>query len=343
MQTSCPACRTTFRVHQDQLGLRRGLVRCGNCNAVFNAYDTLLPELEGAPAEEISDNALDMPVAAPDALLAPDDRLQAGAAPVLTQAPFDVRPAAGDLEPKGAEEVLAEASPGLSILSRQALSHYDAAAQPLAEEGSPGEAGGEQAEAPSVTLSLPASATSEQESPDAILLSELPHRRAAGPRPPVWKTLFKLSLATLLALLLLGQMAYFLRAELAAALPASRPLLIGFCQPLGCRVPMPRQLTRQAIVSSSLEHDAEQKSRVRLTFLLANRTGQTQEWPHVVLTLSDLRESPVAQKAFPPEDYLPKGTSPRAGFPPLSEQEVRLELDIGNLSAASYLLDVAYP
>jgi len=51
----------------------------------------------------------------------------------------------------------------------------------------------------------------------------------------------------------------------------------------------------------------------------------------------------VAQKALAPEDYLPKGVSARAGFPPQSEQEVRLELDIGNLSAASYLLNVTYP
>ena len=50
MQTSCPECRTAFRVSQDQLGLRRGLVRCGKCNAVFNAYDTLLAELEEPPA-----------------------------------------------------------------------------------------------------------------------------------------------------------------------------------------------------------------------------------------------------------------------------------------------------
>jgi predicted Zn finger-like uncharacterized protein len=45
MQTTCPECRTTYRIAQAQLSLRRGLVRCGHCNAVFNAYDSLLPDL----------------------------------------------------------------------------------------------------------------------------------------------------------------------------------------------------------------------------------------------------------------------------------------------------------
>ncbi|MEW6676304.1 MAG: DUF3426 domain-containing protein [Pseudomonadota bacterium] len=335
MQTSCPACHTTFRVHQEQLGLRRGLVRCGNCNAVFNAYDTLLPELEGAPLAEVSPVQDGLPpVASPEvvAVASPGPELEA-------------------TEPKGADEVVAEATPGLSILNRQALGAYaDTSSLPL-EPASP-EPGEATESAPIPELSAKTESPAEEghggtapatETPDAILLSELPNKQPARAALPAWKHALYLGLILLLTALLLGQLAYFLRAELAATMPASRPFLAEFCKPLGCAVPLPRQLTRQAIVSSSLEHDVEQKSRIRLTFLLANRTGQAQEWPHVVLTLIDLRESPVAQKALPPQDYLPKGISARAGFPAQSEQEVRLDLDIGNLSAASYLLDVAYP
>jgi len=50
MLTTCPECRTTFRVSQPQLEARRGLVRCGSCRAVFNAYDTLLPEFQAPDA-----------------------------------------------------------------------------------------------------------------------------------------------------------------------------------------------------------------------------------------------------------------------------------------------------
>jgi hypothetical protein len=108
-------------------------------------------------------------------------------------------------------------------------------------------------------------------------------------------------------------------------------------------VPLPRQLTQDAIASSSLEHDPEQTSRVRLTFLLANRTGQTQAWPNITLTLSDVREAPVAQQVFRPKAYLPKGVKIADGMANGGEREIRLDLDIGNLVASGYALRLDYP
>ncbi|CAN5419490.1 hypothetical protein BH11PSE11_BH11PSE11_01220 [soil metagenome] len=42
LATQCPHCQTTFRVVQDQLKLRAGLVRCGNCKEIFNGIENLL-------------------------------------------------------------------------------------------------------------------------------------------------------------------------------------------------------------------------------------------------------------------------------------------------------------
>ena len=42
MLTRCPACATSFRVTPEQLKLRAGKVRCGKCQTVFNAIDSLL-------------------------------------------------------------------------------------------------------------------------------------------------------------------------------------------------------------------------------------------------------------------------------------------------------------
>jgi predicted Zn finger-like uncharacterized protein len=44
LATQCPFCQTTFRVANDQLKLRAGLVRCGHCNEVFDGNAHLLPE-----------------------------------------------------------------------------------------------------------------------------------------------------------------------------------------------------------------------------------------------------------------------------------------------------------
>ncbi len=43
LATQCPHCGTTFRVAHDQLKLRAGMVRCGQCRQVFNGIAHLLP------------------------------------------------------------------------------------------------------------------------------------------------------------------------------------------------------------------------------------------------------------------------------------------------------------
>lgn len=301
MQTSCPECSTAFRVHQEQLGLRRGLVRCGKCGAVFNAYDTLLPELEEPPmAPALSGEPVH------DALAS------IGMPPELAF----LHDAEGQL-PAPADAVDSAPAPGTAA----------------------GAVPGEAAEAPPHADP----AVTPGETAESILLSELPNRLAGKPSLPRWKAFLYVAAVFLLGFLLVMQSIYFLRAELVAAWPASRPVLEDFCRPLGCKVPLPRQLGQQAIAASNLEHDPEQKSRVRLTFLLANRTGQIQAWPHVSLILTDVREAPVARKLFPPESYLPKGTAISAGMARGAEREIRLELDIGNLAATGYALGLVYP
>ncbi|MFN9772526.1 MAG: MJ0042-type zinc finger domain-containing protein, partial [Burkholderiales bacterium] len=41
LATTCPQCKTSFKVVPDQLKLRRGLVRCGVCQHVFSGIDHL--------------------------------------------------------------------------------------------------------------------------------------------------------------------------------------------------------------------------------------------------------------------------------------------------------------
>jgi predicted Zn finger-like uncharacterized protein len=50
MITRCPACGTAFRVKPDQLAVRDGQVRCGQCATVFDAQAVLVAEPEPADA-----------------------------------------------------------------------------------------------------------------------------------------------------------------------------------------------------------------------------------------------------------------------------------------------------
>jgi predicted Zn finger-like uncharacterized protein len=49
MLTTCPTCKATFKVTTHQLDAHQGDVRCGKCNTVFNAFDTLF-----SPPESLS-------------------------------------------------------------------------------------------------------------------------------------------------------------------------------------------------------------------------------------------------------------------------------------------------
>jgi predicted Zn finger-like uncharacterized protein len=76
LATRCAACGTVFRVVTDQLRVSEGWVRCGRCDAVFNAAQTLFDIDAGTPVQV-------------DGLAAPD-AAAGGAAPA---APPTARPA----------------------------------------------------------------------------------------------------------------------------------------------------------------------------------------------------------------------------------------------------------
>ena len=57
----CPECSTRFKVSEDQLSASEGMVRCGRCNAVFNAaehFDSNEPSPQLALAIEADDRSL---------------------------------------------------------------------------------------------------------------------------------------------------------------------------------------------------------------------------------------------------------------------------------------------
>ena len=66
MRTRCPACNTVFRVTSDQLRAKAGKVRCGQCRALFNAFDELFEDaatmVDSFPGEDAEVVASPSPV-----------------------------------------------------------------------------------------------------------------------------------------------------------------------------------------------------------------------------------------------------------------------------------------
>jgi len=361
MLTTCPECQTTFRVAHDQLESRRGLVRCGFCRAVFNAYDTLLPEFDTPASVPTDASELDVVQAAPPEVSGHGAGFSFESVPVPESVAEVAEPSIPEVasetvalngpepsvepesEPESAEPELETATSDTDTAIESAM---DRVVDPFntlggsiprlsAYEAVMREDSGE----PRLLLSV----LPMPETPDSILLSELPTRSQIEPELPFWKKAVFGFLSLVLVLVLIAQLAYFLRGPIVEAQPELRPFFEQACQSVGCEVPISQQLDALRVESSSLETDPEQPSRAKLKVSFSNRSSTVQAWPCFILRLSSLQGSPLAQRAFWPKDYLPKTKSEQAGMAPMSELEFQLDLDLGGLSASGYEIKPQYP
>jgi predicted Zn finger-like uncharacterized protein len=103
--TRCPDCETHFRVTAEQLKARSGRVRCGECQNVFNALDSLIEESVVVAAPLTSESA-QQDLAVPMA----DTEAEAAAFPEVAADPVAVPPAP-TIEPIEAQEELSTSQP----------------------------------------------------------------------------------------------------------------------------------------------------------------------------------------------------------------------------------------
>lgn len=316
MITTCPACRTRFRVTPEQLDAHGGDVRCGRCAKVFNAHAYL--EHEPEPIE-------------PEAF-EPEDELEAQAEDFAAQetippAEAEEPPADEEPEPSPAEPV--DEAP-IEAAEPEPLFETEQALPAEVEEPVATEAGESAVEAESAPLE-PDEAVSPVEEEEA----EAPKKK----RSFFWLWLVG---ALLLLLGLAGQGLYFFRSELAAQQPALKPLLQQFCGVLRCSIRLPADPNLLSIETSDLAADPGQANRVTLNAILRNRAKQAQEYPQLELTLTDTQDRMVARRIFPPDAYA-KNADLGRGMPPNEELTVKLHLDLGDLKAAGYRVYLFYP
>ena len=359
MRTRCPACSTVFRVTSDQLRAKAGKVRCGYCQAVFNAFDELIDEtqpaavtqppaeapanLEAAAVEYVADEQTDaIEAAAPDeAVSIPEPENDAAEA---AAAPED------------------EAGIGLVGEDETVQDEYP-------EEGpeSPDSEADEQREiAPSGTLTAtdgePAVPVADETPEEATLaareaglvaareLAETPafDRWAAGAlsggnsggfetddgRRTNW--VFVVA-ALMLAAILSAQLAYHFRSELVRFIPA----VAGVFEVLDVQIPSSARSDLVSIEASDLQVDNARGLFV-LNALLHNRADYAQAMPALELTLIDAADKPVARRVMKAAEYLPPGSN-LTSFPAKAEIPVRMWIDARGLGASGYRLYIFYP
>lgn len=263
MITTCPACRTRFRVAPEQLDAHGGDVRCGRCAKVFNAHAYLEHEPEPLVPEAFE----------------PEDELEAQAEDFTAQE---------TIPPAVAEELPADEEPEPSPAEPVDEAPIEAVEpEPLPETEEVFPADVEPVEPVTTEAGEPAVEEEEVEAPKKK-------------RSFFWLWLVG---ALLLLLGLAGQGLYFFRSELAARQPELKPLLQQFCGVLRCSIRLPADPNLLSIETSDLAADPGQANQVTLNAILRNRAKLAQEYPQLELTLTDTQDKMVARRIFPPEAY----------------------------------------
>lgn len=149
--------------------------------------------------------------------------------------------------------------------------------------------------------------------------------------------------SVLLGIVLLLQLAYFFRVEIAARLPGIKPAMLKACAALGCTLPLPQKIDLISIESSELEAEPSQPSIITLHALLRSRAPYAMGYPSIELTLTDLQDNAIARRTFGPAQYLPSAETERRGFPANRESAIKLHLNTTDLTPAGYRLFLFYP
>ena len=352
LATRCTACGTMFRVVQDQLRVSEGWVRCGRCQAVFNAQESLFdldhdtPPPWQAPAET-ADELVSPP---------PADESPEGDISFPTESRGDItEPDPPAQEPT--HEPALESS--VDDADREAMAEVSdaATAEPTSTDSAPSEAmaadsaaiasadvvGDVEARTDSAPTDAPAEVT-----PAFLRQAE---RNQRWEQPPVRRMLWVLVAVS--ALLLGTQVVQHFRQVIAAQYPGTLPWLQSFCGLTGCRLDALQRITDVSIENTALTQgqrpapsadDAASSpdsdtNILRLAITLRNRGQWAIAMPSVDLSLTGSDGELVARRSLSPLDF--DVDDPR--LPPGLDTPLSLRFRVAGGRVSGYTVEVFYP
>ena len=334
LATRCTACGTAFRVVQDQLKFSEGWVRCGRCNAVFNALEGLFdlgrdaqPDWEAtatnaAPAAPHVDTAAAIARSVDDEFS--DDQGPTSSLGELLSDPID----AHLFGPRKRAE--SAPKPAGQIVERDRVDFSDARfdSDLFAENAATTE---------DETLMMPTSDAGplpleSTVQPDFVRRAE----RQARWRSKGMRSALGAASAVALAVLVL-QIGNHFRDTLAAQYPALHGPLVAWCRVAGCALQTPRHIDEVLVESTTLTRAVGQDAFV-LAVNLKSRSALPLAVPSIDLTLTDGQGRLVARRALSPQDFHVADV-----LAPGADAALQLTLNAGATSVVGYTVEIFYP
>lgn len=364
MITCCPQCTTRFRITPEQLAARQGVVRCGKCGLVFNAFEQVHPDELEKETRALSSGQAGADDAAASESLLHADRLTGHierACPPPSWAPaLDtvIDPTTDDaLGTLGERPSFAQfhllpgnihAHPPSPVWT-PALDDTPSSPSepPLLSDGPSNQACAEFA------ASLESPETEENaSSPQQIDLDFRPAPVATRAesflfRPdlidwPMPRRIALIGATSLLSLALVAQLILLFRTEIAANWPELKPYLVSACGLLGCAVPLPRHIDNLSIEASELQADAARSNVVLVTAILRNRGATVEAYPTLEITFTDTLDRPIAKRSLDAVDYLAQRPGKDEGIAAAGEAVAKAAIETIDLKPSGYRLRLYY-
>ena len=264
LATRCPSCGTVFRVVQDQLKVSEGWVRCGRCDAVFNALEGLFDLERDTPPDWA-------PAPVPHPVQAGSDRTAAH-----LETPHDSGPPDG---------LSAEAAHASQVPPDSAGAASDA---PLNAPWS---------QVNLATADPPAPTAVPTPTPQFLReVHRYPQWVGKRARLVTWVV------TALLLVGLMVQVAHHFRDSLSARSPIARAILTTWCNAVGCTVGAARSIEDINVENSALTH-ATGPDSYTLAVALRNRSQMMLALPSLELSLTDSNGLLLARRALRPGDF----------------------------------------
>ncbi len=354
MRTRCPVCGTVFRVTTEQLRLRAGKVRCGHCQAVFNAFDALVsedheplietpPVEEPVPHEESGSPEPETPLDEPE-IEAQEVEVDASLAEWPADLPVKIVDESGSAEisPNEQREQPANVVPedfspiAVELSVEPVATEPELIQEPLAEPlvESPEESTEAARQAGLVASRELADTASNRWLAGTLASDGLGGFDNESTQRAVWPFVL---VAVLLLIGLLGQLLFYFRTDISLRFPSSA----GLYELAAVDIPLPRNSALVSIETSDLQSDNARGLFV-LQASLKNRAGYAQAWPALELSLTDTNDAVVSRRVMYAADYLPPGTTSDA-FPANGEMAVKLWVEAKESGASGYRLYIFYP
>lgn len=349
-----------FRVVQDQLKVSEGWVRCGRCQAVFNAQETLFdlehdtPPPWQAPAEA-TEAALPEASAGGDPAIDVSFTSEAHGDISEPGAPQETYPARTEPDHPSAREPVQETTIEATEVPARTDEDADDATEPATTDSLPSDATA--MEEPAATAEggdadATATSTSADVAPeDTPAFLKQAARNERWEQPAMRRLLW--ALVAVSALLLATQVIHHFRQAIAAQHPGALPWLQGFCGVTGCRLD-----TLQRIADVSIENTALTQGQgpaqpsddaasaadsdthiLRLAITLRNRGQWNIAMPSVDLSLTGSDGELVARRSLSPRDF--GVTDPQ--LPPGLDTPLSLRFRVVGGRVSGYTVEVFYP